>query len=64
MLIHQKTVTSCAARRSDWTLHTARTGARKDARRALHELVALLDRGQRIDGLTVAPARLSGFIRR
>jgi len=48
----------------DWKLHTARTGARKDAARALHELVAMLDRGQRIDGLTIAPARLSGLIRR
>ena len=48
----------------DWKLHTARTGARKDAARALHELVTILDRGQRIDGLTIAPARLSGLIRR
>ncbi|AYA24358.1 hypothetical protein C6369_007520 [Rhodococcus rhodochrous] len=48
----------------DWKLHTARTGARKDAARALHELVAMLDRGQHIDGLTITPARLSGLIRR
>ncbi|UTT50976.1 hypothetical protein [Rhodococcus gordoniae] len=51
-------------RLSEWKLHTARTGARKDAARALHELVTMLDRGQRIDGLTIAPARLSGLIRR
>ncbi|QHG85522.1 hypothetical protein D1O33_26390 (plasmid) [Rhodococcus rhodochrous] len=51
-------------RLSDWKLHTARTGARKDAARALHELVAMLDRGQRIDGLIIAPARLAGLIRR
>ncbi|SMG54937.1 hypothetical protein SAMN02745947_04485 [Rhodococcus rhodochrous J3] len=51
-------------RLSEWKLHTARTGARKDAARALHELVTMLDRGQRIDGLTITPARLSGLIRR
>ena len=46
------------------TLHTTRTGTHKDAARALHELVAMLDRGQRIDGLTITPARLSDLIRR
>jgi len=51
-------------RLSDWKLHSARTGVRKDAARALHELVAMLDRGQRIDGMAIAPARLSGLIRR
>ncbi|MCD2114932.1 hypothetical protein LQ384_28015 [Rhodococcus rhodochrous] len=42
-------------------MHSARTGARQDAAGALHELVAMLDRGQRIDGMAIAPARLSGL---
>lgn len=36
----------------------------QNAGRALYELVAMLDRGQRIDGLTIASACLFGLIRR
>lgn len=47
-----------------WRLDTARTGARGDAARALYDLVAMLDRHRRVEGMTLAPARLAALIRR
>jgi len=47
-----------------WKLDTARKGSRGDAGRALYDLVAMIDRHQHIEGLTMVPARLAAIIRR
>ena len=47
-----------------WKLDTARKGSRGDAARALYDLVAMIDRHQQVEGLTMVPARLAAMIRR
>lgn len=47
-----------------WKLDTVRKGSRGDAARALYDLVAMIDRHQHIQGLTMVPARLAALIRR
>lgn len=47
-----------------WKLDTVRKGSRGDAARALYDLVAMIERHQQIEGLTMVPARLAALIRR
>ncbi|MFD9666727.1 hypothetical protein ACFWAY_34815 [Rhodococcus sp. NPDC059968] len=50
-------------RLTGWKLGTAQSGTRGDAARALYVLVAMIDRQQRIDGLTMPAARLGALVR-
>ncbi|SNT25717.1 hypothetical protein [Rhodococcoides kyotonense] len=47
-----------------WKLDETAKGARLDAQRALHELLKMIDRQQRIPGMTMAAPRLGALIRR
>ncbi|WP_433607057.1 hypothetical protein [Prescottella agglutinans] len=46
-----------------WKLTTAKGGTRLDTARALHSLVAMIDREQPIEGLTMPAPRLAALIR-
>lgn len=46
-----------------WKLTTAKGGTRLDTSRALHSLVAMIDREQPIEGLTMPAPRLAALIR-
>lgn len=49
--------------RTGWKLDQPRKGSRGDAARALHNLLKMIDRQQRIGGLTMAAPKLGALIR-
>lgn len=54
---------SSTVHRWDWIAGTAESGTRGGAAWALYVLVAIIDRQQRIEGLTMPAVRLGALIR-